>query len=263
MEKFTIDLSNALHLGSCIDVMWNMQAEQFDGIITDPPYGNELDEVEGISGVEFVREHGTEWDSLNMEVFFQRAYKVLKPDAWCFVFYDLRHHEKLIAWANKAGFKTQDFPNIWLKTHPCRNQSPATNWTKATEFVLVCRKGNPVKLDLAYAPNYFAADGLTEKRKSQNPYAKPFEVCEWLLKPWLLPGMKILDPCMGGGSILTHILRMKAVPFGIDIDEKNFIETATRLQMSYRMLLGSGAEVILPKLPTSAQPTPSDETSTD
>lgn len=247
-SSLVVDLGLTLSLGSCLDVMWNMQPEQFDAILTDPPYGNELDEVEGLSGMEFVKQHGTEWGSIDMEVFFQRAYKVLRKNAWCFVFYDLRHHEKMIAWANAAGFKTQDYPNVWLKTHPCRNQSPATNWTKATEWILVCRKGNAVKMDLAYAPNFFACDGLTEKRKSQNPYAKPFEVCDWLMKPWVLSGMKVLDPFMGGGSILKHILRLGAVPYGIDIDERNFNEAATTLETAYRMLLGSGVQVKLPQV---------------
>lgn len=240
-ENIHIPLAQRIFHGDCLDVMWNMAPEQFDGIVTDPPYGNEFDEVEGIAGIERVRQFGTEWHEEGMmEKFFKLAYKVLKPNSWMFVFYDIRHHEKMIKWAENAKFKVQGYPLHWLKTHPCRNQAPQYRFTKAVEYVFVCRKGTATLHDTGYCPNFFACDGMAEKRAQGNPYAKPFEFCEWMMKRWTIKGMDILDPFMGGGSILRHCVRMGLVPHGIEMNPKSFREAVESLREVYITLAGRG-----------------------
>lgn len=244
-----VPLASRIVHGDCLEVMWNMQPETFDGIVTDPPYGNDFDEVEGISGIESVRHVGTEWhDEEIMPKFFKLAFKVLKPDSWMFVFYDIRHHEKMLAWAQGAGFKAQGYPLHWIKTHPCRNNAPQYRATKAVEYVFVCRKGNASLHDTGYWPNHFACDGMAEKRAQGNPYAKPFEFCEWMMKRWVVKGMDILDPFMGGASILRHCIRLGLVPHGIEMNPEHFHQAVESLRETYVTLAGKDTTFDMPQL---------------
>lgn len=227
-----VPLSEMLFNVDCVEWMNDPKRKECaDLILTDIPYGIDMDNLEQIEGIDVVREtHGVEENVELMPKFIQGAWKILKPDSYLIFFYDVKHQEKLVGWLEQTGFKVQPFPLIWCKTHPCRNQAAHCHWTKATEYAMVARKGQASMRDTSYKTNYFMADGMAEKKLQKNPFSKPFELLNWIMEPITIVGQTVVDPFAGGGSILRAAIRRGLKPIGLEIDSKQF----PRLQESVK-----------------------------
>lgn len=244
-QKHVVELSKMLFNVSCHDWFEQAQPESIDLIYTDIPYGIDMVNLEEVDGVEDVVAHAHEVEENveQMPRFLNGAFKVLKKDSYLLFWYDLKHHEKLFNWATEAGFKVQEWPVIWLKTHQCRNMAPQYSWTKATEYVMVCRKGSPT-LKKAQAKNFIAANGLAEKKLQRNPFSKPFEFSKELLDPIVLPGMTMLDCYAGGGSLLRAGINMGLKVIGLEKDTKQFPGLQESIRQTYRNMLRGEIEFI-------------------
>jgi site-specific DNA-methyltransferase (adenine-specific) len=83
-----------LYCGDCLDVMPQLD-EQFDTIITDPPYGLEFMGKDWDRGVPGVR-------------FWQAALQVAKPGAMLLAFGGTRTHHRLMCAIEDAGWEIRD-----------------------------------------------------------------------------------------------------------------------------------------------------------
>ena len=120
----------------------------------------------------------------------------------------------------ESGFNVQNYPLLWLKPL-AKNRAAHCHWPKCFETVAVMRKGSAL-LRMPQPVNYFMCDGRAEKRQQVNPFAKPAEFLKWMMTPVVVPGMTLLDPYAGGGSIVRMALNMGLRPIGIEKDEKQF-----------------------------------------
>lgn len=218
-ERFTIKVSDRLFHGNMLDVCGQFHDESFDLIFTDIPYGVDpakfkdgMDEIENIEV-----EHQVADFIRDCPKWIETMFRVLKKDSYCMFFYDLEHHEKLVNWSIKAGFKPQPFPFHWIKTHSCTNRVPQYHFTKSAEHVMVLRKGNATLRDNNYFPNYILADGGIDRALYKHPFFKPFAVCNKLLQKVAFRGMTMLDPFAGEGSIIRAGVANGLVPFGIEL----------------------------------------------
>jgi len=84
-----------LHLGDCLDVLAQLDADSIDTCVTDPPYG-----------LEFM---GKDWDHGVPGVhFWQETYRVLKPGAVLLAFGGTRTWHRLACAIEDAGFELRD-----------------------------------------------------------------------------------------------------------------------------------------------------------
>lgn len=236
---FNVPIKERFVQGDCLKVMKEMEPEQFDLIFTDIPYGIDMKNLEGIDGIDrVVGEHDVEQNVDQMKGFLEGSYRVLKDKSWLIFFFDLVHFEKLINWGEAVGFHVQKYPLHWIKTHPCRNQSAHCSWTKAIEHVFVARKGTATMRNTHYAPNHFACEGLTEKKQQANPFAKPFDMCEWILDKVVFQGQKCLDPFAGEGSICRAEIVKGLVPYGIELSDKHYDRLCNNVREQYKLFGG-------------------------
>lgn len=244
-QVHTIELSKMLFNVDCHEWFDQREPESVDLIYTDIPYGIDMSNLEEVDGVADVvaHAHDVEENVSQMQSFLTGAFKVLKPDSYLLFWYDLKHHEKLYVWGTEAGFKVQEWPVVWLKTHTCRNMAAQYNWTKATEYVMVCRKGTPT-LKKAQAKNYIAANGMAEKKLQRNPFSKPFEFSKELLDPVVLPGMTMLDCYAGGGSLLRAGINMGLKVIGLEKDPKQFPALQESIKQTYKGMLRGEIEFV-------------------
>jgi len=228
-----VNMSEWLHLGDSLELMKAMKPESFDHIVTDPPYGIEIETMGLKNAVEIEDTHDVKENMDLLKRLMPLAFKVLKPGGFFAFWYDNIHWEMLYKAALKAGFVVQRWPIVWCKTHNCKNQSATFNYTKATEFAMVCRKKGATLVERA-GKNFFTADGSIERKMYSNPFAKPADAWNFLLKHIVHPGQTVLDPFMGQGSAIRAILNHGAVPYGIEIDEAHFnkcrVDTASLLK---------------------------------
>lgn len=128
-----------IHCGDCVEVMAGMEADSFDSIVTDPPYGLEFmgkewdklgkgwdipkQKAEGFIGSDGVKRTKTSMYSqhaptprykggLSAQEFHQQwataALRVLKPGGYMLSFGGTRTHHRLMVAIEDAGFEIRD-----------------------------------------------------------------------------------------------------------------------------------------------------------
>lgn len=216
-----VPINQWLHRDDSLVHMKSMKPESVDHIITDPPYAIQVDSM-GLKNVSEIEDtHDVEQNIDLLKKLMPLAFKVLKPNGFFAFWYDNVHWDMLFKHATKAGFIVQRWPLVWCKTHNCRNQAATFNFTKATEFAMICRKKGASLANKANK-NFVLSDGSVERKMYSNPFAKPADAWNALIQTIAHPGQTILDPFMGQGSAIRAILNHGCVPYGIEIDENHY-----------------------------------------
>jgi len=200
----------------------------YDHIITDPPYGIDMDMLnqqnyKGAFGdIETIlEEHTVEGNQDLFKRFFPAAYGVLKPNGFLVLWCDQMQWQNLYSLALAEGFKVQRWPLTWVKTHPCLNQAPQANFTKTTEIAMVCRKGTAVLTSPQNDCHILAArDNLCEQLN--HPFAKPFEIWKFIIEAVSIEGQTILEPFAGRGSGVLSILGLKRKVVACESNEQHY-----------------------------------------
>lgn len=212
-DRNTIGLSKMLLKCDCIDLM-NANPERFDHIITDIPYGIDMDMLNqqnangGLKDLAtVVDEHDVEQNEALYERFFPAAFACLKPNAYCITWCDQMQWQRMYDLATAAGFKVQRWPITWVKSHACMNQCANTNFTKTTEIAIVCRKG-VATLAQTNIPCHIVASHDIFKEELGHPFVKPFIVWRHLIEAVSLEGQLILEPFAGRGSGVISALTL-------------------------------------------------------
>lgn len=252
----TIPLNCMLYHGDCIDIL-NKQfdAESVDHVITDPPYGIDMDNLAqsntGMVNIDTVSaEHDVENNLVLFTKMFSAVYRVMRPDRFFVFFYDLAHHEKLQAHATAAGFKVQRWPLVWVKTHPCLNQAAQWNFTKSCEYAMVCRKGNAT-LVIPQATSHFACSKADTDPLIDHPFAKPFNLWKWIFQAVALKGQTILDPFAGEGSCPITAINCLYVPIAIESNQTHFSKLVENVVRKYKMCSRDQPNFTLPDATTT------------
>lgn len=236
-----VPLSRMLFRGDCIDFMYANKAT-FDAIITDIPYGNDMDNLDTISNIDSVKaEHDVEYvRDVLMPRFFPAAYHTLKDMAYLATWCDIELWQHMYDLAVKAGFKVQRWPITWVKTHTCGNNSAQFNFTKTTEIAMVMRKGNATLVrnqptSVIVAANDELCDAI------RHPFAKPFKVWEFLIDALTIQGHVVLEPFAGGGSGVVSLLRKGRVPFACEINDVHYNELLENVKQLHYLKLNPNA----------------------
>ena len=239
-----IPVSTMLHHADCHEFMENMlKPFSIDHIVTDPPYGIEMDNLEGMQNLDSTAdEHNVDENLEQLPRFINNAYRVLKADAFCIFFCAFQHWEKMRDWGNEAGFKVQDWPLLWLKPHGCKNNAPHANWTKSVEPVMVMRKGK-ANLRMPMTKCHLECDATADRMCQSHPFAKPHQwLSEMIWKPIVSPGTTIYDPYMGGGSILRSAILNGARVIGTEKKEHHFVQAMESIKSVYTQVQGKHVE---------------------
>lgn len=211
-----------------------------DHIITDPPYGIDLDMIsqrkDRLSSVDNTRIEHDEEDNFSMlRRFIPLAYDRLKPGGFCIMFCDYMMYQTLYDWGTAAGFGVQRWPLVWHKTHSCLNQAAQTNFTKNHEPAIVMRKGTATLL-APQSSSVFSASNDAEARALGHPFSKPFALWSWLYKSSALQGSTVCDPFAGRGSSTLAAIQCGLRPLAIECSGEHYNHLIINVQNQYRAL---------------------------
>lgn len=237
----TIYISNRFFQGDCIAFMeCEDNASRFDHILTDIPYGIDMDmlaqENVGMTQIESVRqEHDIEDNEKLFELFFPAAFRCTKPTAFVVTFCDITQWQKMYDLATDSGFAVQRWPLIWQKTNSCMNGAAQYNFTKNYEIAMVCRKPGAV---LANTQGSSIIVGTNEKARKEtgHPFAKSYEVTNSILNAISIEGQSILDPFCGRGSMVIEALRTRRNAFGCELNVEHFNALMENVKQYYLSL---------------------------
>ncbi len=214
--------------GDCFEVMEGLQDETFDVVLTDPPYGMGADEF-GDSGGKVEAEHGYA-DSAGCVMGLiarlpQRLFDLTKPQAHAYIFCDIAWFKDWSDAMQRAGFRVFRTPLIWHKPGGFRAPWPEHGPQRKYEVCLFAVKGDMKVTKIL-------GDVLTHGPDTNVGHnaQKPVALLEDLLKRSIQPGMRVLDPFCGSGSIFPAAQACKVFATGIEMDETYYGVAAKRLQ---------------------------------
>lgn len=203
------NMDNDLWLATCPD-------EQFDCILTDPPYGMGADEF-GDSGGLAAGAHGYV-DSLEgfeaaIAPLLAHSHRVTKPQAHLYLFCDIDKFIFLRAAFEAAGWECFRTPLIWHKPATMRTPWVDGGPFRRYETILYARKGKRPVLKLAPDVITYAPDA-----NLGHAAQKPVALIADLLARSCRPGDAVLDPFCGSGPIFPAAHGMKVKATGIELD---------------------------------------------
>ena len=197
--------------GDALAYTKDCQAEAFDIIVSDPPYGINADSF-GV-GMEHAYEDSPVAYRKLMEDLVPELYRVLKERAHMYLFCDIEHFLWLRSLAQKVGFHAWRTPMIWRKDRghiPMSTLGPMRTY----ELILFCNKGERL---VEYQNRH---DVIEAKIVNDKVHAaqKPVELYSELLMRSAKIGDTVFDPFCGSGTVFeaAHAARMKAV--GVDLE---------------------------------------------
>ena len=240
-EKVSVPLSKMLLNRECVTVDgkgWAFEGKgnKYDLIFTDHPYGIDMDNLDLVTQDQVAGEHDQDENLRQMPWFLKGAYRQLKEDGYLIFFMDTSHHEKLKAWGKEAGFQVMPYEFIWCKTSSCKNRAANVWPTKATESVMIMRKGKATMFS-TLQKNWFMDSGDAERKKYGHPFAKPFNLCKELLTPFILPGMRALDMYAGSGSMVCTMITLGLKVTAIEKKKEHFDKLVINVKDLYQLML--------------------------
>ena len=231
LDQGLIKVSINLKLGSCIDLIKELEDDSVDLLLTDIPYGIEAISavLNGKEGAGSVAYKGliSESDNLTkmeiigiLEVLLPELKRVLKASAHFYIFFAFKLYIELFQLLEENGFIVHDVPIIW-------NKGRSTTIFKGYEY-MACyepilygcvppkekRFQQPGKLIVEYTP-------LMSKQKL-HPFQKPEELLTYLIKQSTNIGDVVLDPFAGSGSTLLTAKKLNRNVIGFEINPKNY-----------------------------------------
>lgn len=247
-EKVRVPLSTMFKLGDFRNLL-RVDVVQVDHIVTDIPYGIDMDNLDEKQVASVKAEHNVEENVALMPEFLQLSYRALRPGGFCVFFYDLDHHEKLQGWAKDVGFRVQRWPFVAVKTSPCQNNAAAYNLTKNYEVAMFLRKDE--KSVLRHDPKFTLNNSSwkeynfkAERDLYSNPFAKPFQLWKDIYDMISFPGQSVLDPFCGEMSACRAAANCGLVPYGIEINEKHYNRGLEHMKAVYALIHKGNVEFV-------------------
>lgn len=231
-----IPLSKMFTCGDSISIMSSMPEACVDNIVTDIPYGIDMDNLDDKQVADVKDEHDVSANVQLMKPFLEQAFRLVKPSGFCVFFYDLDWHEYLQATAEVIGWKVQRWPFIACKTSACKNQAPQYNTTKNYEVAMFLRRDEKTVLRKPVSSSWKMYDFAAERSLYNNPFAKPFELWKDIYEAISFAGQTTLDPFCGEMSACRAAVNCGLVPFGIEIKEQHFNRGIEHMKAVYALL---------------------------
>lgn len=211
-----------LHNTNCIEWLRVADPEQFDVILTDPPYGMGADSFgDGGGGRLANNEHHYKDDIDSWRALMQQwcglSFRVAKQQAHAYVFCDIDNFHELKKMMQAGGWYVFRTPFICTKPNsgrvPLPDEGPRRQW----EAILYAIKGH--KKTTAIYPDVittFADAGL------QHGAQKPVALYQDLLRRSVRPGDVVLDSFAGSGTIFPAADSFKVKAVGIEMNPEYY-----------------------------------------
>jgi len=215
------DAATSVHTlfhGDCYEILSDdSYKESFDVILTDPPYGVDINKITFWDGDKHDYDDSDAAFTRVCEDFASLAFRVAKPQAHSYIFCDIRRFTELFVAFELAGWSCWPMPIIWAKGNTGSFPNADYGPRRTYEAILYANKGRrPV------TAMYTDVIGVNNPGRSVHPAAKPVDLYLNLLRRSVYPGDTVLDAFAGGGPIFPAATELKCIATGIEQSEKYY-----------------------------------------
>jgi len=226
---YEYETSEEIYYEDAVDgIAERIEDDAVDAVITDPPYGIDLD-LTGTIGSEDVQHSGSvENDGHDEAIELWRATvtelkRVLAPDGHLYAFCSWKTYDEFRDILASAGFEVLNCI-VWCKSTP-NNQttfgSGGVRYGYQHEFVLYAvhetAEARPLDRTLS--------DLVLHKHSTEgndHPTEKPVGLIETLIEQSSDPDDTVLDPFLGSGSTAVAAIESGRHPIGFEIEEEEY-----------------------------------------
>lgn len=208
---------------------------EVDLLLTDPPYGQSIDETKiglggdtgglSVQGVSFNDDPETAitiYANLAAE-----SYRFCRPTAHAYIFVCPEHFSIIRSLFVEAGWNCYIKPMIWIKRGAGQTNQPSKWPSSSYEMILFCRKelsklvveGQQDVIDIPIVP----------WSQKIHPTEKPVELGMELIRRTTRPGAVMYDPFSGSGALLEAGYKSKLMTIGVEIDEMIYASLCGRM----------------------------------
>lgn len=217
-----------LHHTDCLEWLAHCPDNQFDVILTDPPYGmNAQDFGDGAGRLANSEHHYDDspeaWREL-MAKFCPLSYRVAKPQAHAYVFCDFDRFHELKSFMQAAGWYVFRTPLIVYKQGSGRVPLPQHGPRRQHEYILYAIKG-----DRPVTGIYSDVIPCRLEENLSHGANKPVELYVDLLKRSTNPGDTVLDAFAGSGTIFPAAHSCKLYGTGLELNPEYYGISVNRL----------------------------------
>ena len=216
-----------LHLGDSLEAMKQMDDNQFDLAIVDPPYGINFDGNTMVDG-----KSGKAKTFTNKHHHKKKGWDNCRPTQG--YFFELQRISKnQIIWGGNYFADLLPPKKGWVFWDKKITNAKNTNFSDGelawTSFDCVLRRFTYDWIGFGYLNN-------PQKEKKIHPTQKPVKLYEWLLDNYAKEGDKILDTHLGSGSIALACHNRGFELDGWEIDEEYYNNAVKRLKTHQQQL---------------------------
>lgn len=205
-------------------------------LLTDPPYGIDIDKIAIQMGGQTGGENttsGFKFDDSKenalglIAVLAYESYRFCSSNAHAYIFVAPEMFSVVRELFIATGWMVHIKPLIWIKREVGQNNAPHAWPSSAYEFILLARKIDS-KLVAQGKPDWIQCDPVIPSKKI-HPTEKPTGLLEELIGRTCQAGDVVYDPFMGSGSTIEAGLNMESVVFGCEILEEAYASACSRI----------------------------------
>jgi ParB/RepB/Spo0J family partition protein len=197
------DYSGRVKIGDCVEIMKGWANEIVHCVITDPPYGIDLDKGETKKGSAHPTiYHDDHYDIMEVvSLAAKEAYRVLKPSTHAYFWFDVKAYQKVFELLSSVGFTVDPVPLVWVKNTPGQVNHPESRWASGYEACFFCRKGPSHRALLKQGQTNVLKYDVVPPAKKIHPVEKPTAMLRQLIESSTVDGEVVLDMFAGSGSL--------------------------------------------------------------
>jgi len=187
-------------LGDAVQIAKTWPTGVFHCVVTDPPYGINLDSGETKKGNQHPAIYADDTYDV-MDLYAQivpEAYRILRENTHAYFFFDIKQYARILRLLTEAGFTVDPIPLLWVKPGSGQVNHPDSRWGSGYEACFFCRKGTRGLLKQGQS-NVLQHDPVPGNKKI-HPVEKPVSLLRQLIESSTAPGEVVVDFFGGSGS---------------------------------------------------------------
>lgn len=195
------DIAHKVKLGDCLQIVKGWADGCLHCVITDPPYGINLDVGETKKGSPHPEIYSDDtYNIMDLTALMAReAFRLLRDNTHAYFFFDIKQYTKVFTMLRDVGFTVEPIPLVWVKPGPGQVNHPDSRWGSGYEACFFCRKGNRALLRQGQS-NVLSHDPVPSARKV-HAVEKPVSLLRQLIETSTAPGETVADFFAGSGSL--------------------------------------------------------------
>lgn len=191
-----------------------------DLVEIDPPYGVDYDKYHNAKSNtgNYVDVAVEEYDEFITDI-LRESYRIMKPNAWILLWFDVARSETRYNNLIDAGFKVSKIPLIWNKVIGGSLSNPKYSLAKTYEACYYARKGVP-EIQKQGQIDVFSFPSLRDQYRI-HPTERPLELMKAIFKTFAPIGANIVSPFLGSGVSIYAAYQCMMGCMGWDLSEEN------------------------------------------